>query len=76
MEPINEKFCISETSVRNFLKESGKVWKMSRPYRAVIFNPLTALASVNFAHAFQQLSDLSGGSEYSNRITFGDETTF
>lgn len=41
-----------------------------------MFTPQTAIACVNYSHAYRQLYELTGVSEHSKRVLFGDESTF
>lgn len=76
LEPTEPSFIISDSSVRSILTKYVKVWKMARPYRALIFTPSTAISSLQYDDDFQTLSELSGEAEFSNRIICAEKTTF
>lgn len=69
-------FSISTSSIRNILRNATYVWKTSRRSKAVIYTPLTAIAFINYSHAFCRQHEKTGASEHIKMLIFGDESTY
>lgn len=75
-DPVVPNFMVSNSSVRNILRDASHVFKASHPSRAVIFTPYTALACANYAHGFRRFHELTGAGEHTIRLLFANGSAF